>query len=552
MSNKFNEVLLRAERLMQTCEGWPSERWPPERPPATPRSLLSPPAHLQSMHNASSSTGLAASPWGQKAVAVQEPISAAAAAAQQLQAQASSASTRFTHTAEFGQSPSRVAATDVAGNVSSFAGWNATRLDEKRHSPADVSLTSHVGSFSGLRTTESAVVLDSLERENALLRQQLERSTSREKAALLEFEELRRKLELQDQQKHQLDEAETRLHVSETERLRSTVEEQGALAKSMAARVEVLQREHDSHESRTAALQAEITNAQAEMEALIRDVESIQRFVLPTAPIDPSPPSGASLQDLLSRARAAVTSLRLAIDAKLETLGRLHQQLRSRLEVGVGTSRSSEVRRGCLESVQTQTTGATISSSGSAARGLSEERSLVARLEDQLKEARLDVERQRTRADEAIRQLNTEEEECRLKYAKELDAARRALRVREVEVRELQLIGKYFAGRQPPSAQELEAAELAEELRSRVAQLSTELDQLRAERDLLRAERDRADRWAAKQAGSLNTTAGETSLELSGTDLALAMRLLDSKKAAQTSRTGNSSFTGTHVTVGGY
>mmetsp|Transcript_74419 Transcript_74419/g.177314 ORF Transcript_74419/g.177314 Transcript_74419/m.177314 type:complete len:490 (+) Transcript_74419:50-1519(+) len=95
-------------------------------------------------------------------------------------------------------------------------------------------------------------------------------------------------------------------------------------------------------------------------------------------------------------------------------------------------------------------------------------------------------------ATDLAKRLATSDSE-RLQAARDLEIARQSLRVREAEVRELQLLSKYFVGhRAAPTPQELGAAELAEEMRQRCAKLSTQVDQLRTERDLLKAEHEMA------------------------------------------------------------
>jgi len=81
----------------------------------------------------------------------------------------------------------------------------------------------------------------------------------------------------------------------------------------------------------------------------------------------------------------------------------------------------------------------------------------------------------------------------RLQAAQDAEASKNSLRIREAEVRELQLMSKYFSShKQRPTSEELNAAELAEELRQRCARLTSQVDQLRNERDLFKAEYDMA------------------------------------------------------------
>merc|ERR1712008_333846 len=103
-------------------------------------------------------------------------------------------------------------------------------------------------------------------------------------------------------------------------------------------------------------------------------------------------------------------------------------------------------------------------------------------------EARRAVLEEQRCATEAANRLAERDREW-LCIAKEAEVLRRTLQVREQEVRELQLVGKYFAGHeQRPSVVEFGLAELTEGLRARCAKLSAEAAQLRVERDVLRAE----------------------------------------------------------------
>uniref|UniRef100_A0A7S4PZM0 Uncharacterized protein n=1 Tax=Alexandrium monilatum TaxID=311494 RepID=A0A7S4PZM0_9DINO len=161
-------------------------------------------------------------------------------------------------------------------------------------------------------------------------------------------------------------------------------------------------------------------------------------------------------------------------------------------------------------------------------------RGQVAELRAELQQARDEISERGRHAGLAEARLAEQEEE-RFRAAQELGAARRALEVREAEVKELQLIGKYFAGREtPPTPPEFSAAELAEELRVRCARLSEEAQQLRMERDLLRAERNHAVRaeHTDRYAGGFGT-GGSGMLASDAVAGRLGQRLFDQRFAAQ-------------------
>lgn len=380
------------------------------------------------------------------------------------------------------------------------------------------------GLTDGRSPAEAAVLFDGLERENLLLRQQLDRCHARERALRAESDELRRQLEVQEragQQRREL----------ETASLAAVVQRQGEVAEAAAARLEALRGEGDAQEQQLATLRAQTLEAQAEAELLVEELESLRQFVLPGAPADAEPPPGShsggrteelpALQATLAFARRATARLRLACEAKLETLGQLHQQLRQRLEevagprtpgLGLGAYRAgvpatpvhaADSRLGAAASFMGPGASTGLAGLQETAAALASAAETEARLRCELRQARAEAEEGRARALEASRQLQAEGE-SQSQLARDLEAATRSLRVKEAEVRELQLLGKYFAGRsKTPPQRELDVAGLAEELRGRCVQLSQELERTRAERDLLRAERAGADRWAAPPGSSL-------------------------------------------------
>merc|ERR1712107_782247 len=155
----------------------------------------------------------------------------------------------------------------------------------------------------------------------------------------------------------------------------------------------------------------------------------------------------------------------------------------------------------------------------------------IAELRAEVQEAHRQAEEERLRSAETMEQLNKEQTE-RWTVAREYEAAHKALRIREVEVRELQLLGKYFSCRNRPLAPlELGAAELAEELRGRCTRLSEEASRFRAERDLLRAERVRADCVDRVQRARSGGGFREAACVPSAVDVTPAYRLLEHRSA---------------------
>lgn len=345
----------------------------------------------------------------------------------------------------------------------------------------------------GLRTSEMVVLADGLERENGLLRKQLDRCYEREKTFRAEVDELRTQLEAMGRRGA---EAEAAARSAENLRLR----QEAQAREELVARLETLQTERDTRDAAVASLREEISETHDGMEDIIRDIEQLQRFVLPStvaSVVAEGEAGGSTLRAAVDRVRSATLRLRRACEAKFETFGFLREHMRGLAAPAMPAMPTSAPLAQPtpitahetlpLPSPLPRPPASTQSSAGAhgAAEGLFKLRSELQKMEDRL--------------------LAVEDE--RIASARELEAARHSLRVREAEVRELQLVGKYFAGRpRPPSAQEMSAAALAEELRGQCASLTDEVSQLRAERDLMRAERSRAEWERERQSHALGFT----------------------------------------------
>eukprot|EP00927_Polykrikos_kofoidii_P034509 TRINITY_DN29271_c0_g1_i1.p1 TRINITY_DN29271_c0_g1~~TRINITY_DN29271_c0_g1_i1.p1 ORF type:complete len:812 (+),score=134.71 TRINITY_DN29271_c0_g1_i1:168-2603(+) len=380
-----------------------------------------------------------------------------------------------------------------------------------------------VADLVGLRSSEAAVLLDGLERENALLRQQLDRCSARERAFRAKNEELHGRLETQGREDSQQRENEMASMAAESQRLQSIVHQQGEMAEVLAARLQALQKEYDVQERRLVSWQQHTASFQAEVDEVVCEIDGLRHVLLPhTQGGDADAQATGSMspmQATVHRAREAVLQLRLACKAKLETFSQMQLQFNGRVESNSLTPRTPPPPYGSRRARSGSYSGPTGGAHAKALRSVSPvpsqvhtmqnthqhadsgcgrncasnitATSVLEQLREELQQARGEAERESTQAAVAARRV-VEQDEERLEAGKELETARRALRVREAEVRELQLIGKYFAGRvKPPTPQELDAAELAEELRKRCSRFSEEAEQLRAERDLLRAHAER-------------------------------------------------------------
>lgn len=380
-------------------------------------------------------------------------------------------------------------------------------------------------SFPGPRNAEASALIDGLERENALLHAQLQRCFAHERTLRAEVDSYREQLGAHGQLNQQHHDAESSSLAMEGARLRNVVQQQGELAEAIAAALEKLQGDQVSQDARVASLQSQAAAAEAEIGALTCELESLRRFVLPRAPADADAqgaraPLGAStLQVALHRARHVTVQLKLACEAKFETLDRVQQQLRARLEAQALGNPQVVSRR----SENTSHPQFALADAAVAAQ----EKAALLQLRLEVQHVRGEVEQERVKTEQAVQRATKFEQE-HLRVAQGWEAAQQSLRVREAEVRELQLISKYFVGRaKPPTQQEIDVAELAEELRKRCAGLAEEAERLRLERDLLRAERNRASHTPGGRCdmASLDHPAS------SDLDLAqLAQRLLDQKR----------------------
>lgn len=326
---------------------------------------------------------------------------------------------------------------------------------------------------SGLRGTEATALLEGLDRENTLLRQQLTRSAARERALQLDTDELRIQLEAQALQDLHGLESKSAIMAAEGTHLREELERQGELAETVSAQVEELQRAQEAKDATILALRSQVATAHADIEAVACELERLQHFLLPATPAE-EPSRTVSLEQAVRRAAQATDRLRLACRAKFQAYGMVNEQLRGRLESRVRESPRSD------RSVSTGTAPVT----GSAA-GLQPLAEPSANLLAELHEAEDIAERDRLAAADASQRAADADVE-RLHVARDLEATRHTLRVREAEIRQLHILGKYFAGRPSPK---LDVAEIAEELRERCAELTAEVERIRIERDLLRAER---------------------------------------------------------------
>lgn len=114
------------------------------------------------------------------------------------------------------------------------------------------------------------------------------------------------------------------------------------------------------------------------------------------------------------------------------------------------------------------------------------------------------------------------------------EACRRALRVKEAEVRQLQLLGKYFPTKGQLTTREMDLAQMVDGLREHCQQLESGKDSLQARCDVLQAERDMAltSSTRAPSAGELRDAS-----EGRYPDLAIVQKILEQKKAQHSDST---------------
>ncbi|CAK0875291.1 unnamed protein product, partial [Prorocentrum cordatum] len=347
MGDSFDEVLRRAERLVQSCATWslpeeaPEAPWPAERPPA--REPQPPPPET---------------PWPREPLlaAAEAPPSrfAASAPAARWAEPAASLSGDFSnrtlsfHALEAAVSrgcppaPAAAAAGRGGGPVDALGGaglGRAARAGAAGSAGSAAGSAASPGFFSGLAgmgNADAAVLVDGLERENTLLRQQLERCSARERQVRAEADDVREQLAAEGQRDQQQQLSASASIEAEGARVRSAVQRQSEYAGEVAVRLEGLRAEG---ERRSASLALTL----AEVEAVTRDLEELRQLLLPAlatsleqadeGPAEELLPGDAPrLKASVQRLRRAAGQLRPACEAKFETLGLVQQRLRGRLE----------------------------------------------------------------------------------------------------------------------------------------------------------------------------------------------------------------------------
>ncbi|CAK0878507.1 unnamed protein product, partial [Prorocentrum cordatum] len=123
----------------------------------------------------------------------------------------------------------------------------------------------------------AAVLVDGLERDNAILRQQLERHFATERALRAEADELAERLQWSRQRR----EAEMAAVEAEGARLRSAIQQQEESTGGVAAKIEELLGLISAEDAARAACEAAVVDAEEQVGRVTKELEGLQRLVLP-------------------------------------------------------------------------------------------------------------------------------------------------------------------------------------------------------------------------------------------------------------------------------
>lgn len=550
----LDDVLQRAERLIRSCDSWP-----PERPPSSP-----------AVFGVSEGSGSDPKQRPQEAGDRGHPIIKNMDPWMGHPSSASVPSPPDLHDYSF-SSPQKYPAgsADLAVRV-----------------PVPIATSA---------TTETAVLIDGLERENQLLRLQVDRCFAREKQHRAELEQLKSQRDESDLRSTQYLENEHHASMQDIARFRAEAARNAARADEMAEKLADAERRAAAQAQSAQALQWQVNHAQATLESLIQDMEGLQHSLLPSFEAERCTISKANavaeetaLEKVVKQAHRAMNNLRLVVEAKIETLDLMRQQLRGNLEEkgvpkqAVGHSEAheqsrrhqndvlnipkriapAEQQRSKDESRPQRSKEANMNANGAGANlsmyhlerkpiDISSPSSGTAAL----RRPAMELEAQSARdiqsgstgktqlsstsgkeevhgitGDQKLRSQLQEAEDARRAAVEEAESNRRALRVKEAEVRQLQLLGKYFPTRGKITSNEMDLAQMVDGLRNHCQQLEHGRDSLQARCEILQAERDSA---LSNLTMAPNVKELRDASEGLYPDLAIVQKIVEQKKAQQ-------------------
>lgn len=427
-------------------------------------------------------------------------------------------------------------------------------------------------------TSETAVLIDGLERENQLLRLQLDRCFAREKQLRADVEQLKNQQEESDLRSAKYLESEHQASTQDMARIRAEATRSAARVEELAAQLADAERREAVQAQSAKGLQWQVDHAQANLESFTKDIKSLQQSLLPSLEAQTwSSKNGhdadgaaeqTGLEKAIKQARLALNNLCMVVEAKIETLDLIRQQLRGQLEEKAASTRE-EGRTG-TETGQLRSTEVLLNTSSrdtNVSRYHAETKPLnnsspspsrfrhpVVQLQgpvaggirrmhqssnDAVDESQTIKEIHKTSADERqkserLAEQLKEVENAHKSALEDAEACRRALRVKEAEVRQLQLLGKYFPTKGQLTTREMDLAQMVDGLREHCQQLESGKDSLQARCDVLQAERDMAltSSTRAPSAGELRDAS-----EGRYPDLAIVQKILEQKKAQHSDST---------------
>jgi len=504
MSSRLDEVLRRAEQLIKSCE-----TWPPEQPPKTPprldlRTPLRGPV-AQTLPQLEQSKSLDLVDAAARGPAERLPhLYTVKAAAWPPE-----------HPPFSPREIARATAILSPRAEARAAAVLSPRAEVAREDTLSDGTSLRI--LSGAQTAEKRALVEGLERENALLRAQLERSAARERAAERWAGDAERAAEAAVAARHLTGAEPSCRGLQPGEPLAEPLGEPSPPERFLPA----------PRGQAAKGKEPDIAAAERKVLGLVKELEGLRNSLLPLAgapDASPLPPGTSGLDAAIANADRAAADLRLACEARLDTADAAQRHLRARLEDALASAAEAAAAK---VSVDSAFGDASPRSSSPASHGVPRRPGPVLRgrtphelegpaaalaaavaardeAEAERVAAKVQADGMWRAAEQAREEAVAEREQCHrltedLSETKvahkgaiaEVAQLRRALRVSEAENGELRIAGRYLAGLRSakPSGHELQLAELVEELRGRCGRLSEEASQLRAERDLLRAER---------------------------------------------------------------
>eukprot|EP00929_Paragymnodinium_shiwhaense_P081339 TRINITY_DN42538_c0_g1_i6.p1 TRINITY_DN42538_c0_g1~~TRINITY_DN42538_c0_g1_i6.p1 ORF type:complete len:391 (-),score=117.65 TRINITY_DN42538_c0_g1_i6:476-1648(-) len=338
----------------------------------------------------------------------------------------------------------------------------------------------------------STGAFEGLERENVLLRRQLRRYIEEDESLHKRNLDLQRQLDASARLLAQQNQAHTSHRTDESARFQKELQLQKQMSDMLASRVTSLQKECVSKTGEVEACQRELAAIQLQLEQMTKELVDLCALLMPSAASDLAcgKPGLSGLRDALERCK-------LVCRAKLETVDIWQQpfQLRSSaaLHQVTSTAHTAELPTGRHPATSSSHDYEGVTRSperrGDPSPGLPPP-SVHTNGQHEAAELRPDF----FAAEAQARAVEACQAELKISKAQsaqilaELMSCRQLLATRDIEVKELQLLGKYFPGQPRPSIKELDLTAFADDLRRTCEGLSAEVQELRVEREVMKSQ----------------------------------------------------------------